>query len=305
MSNPHSPAKRRSTRFQTWVWWLSLAYLAGLVVLFLIERFAAERTWWTLLVTYVSQRPLVYPLLLLLVLSLVARTWRAALVNVLAGILFLYAFAGVAGPHLPRTVPSGPRLRVMTLNADYFHLLDAEQVASFAAEQHLNLICLQEASPLRYGHLASDILRRLPGWQVVVQGQLSVLTRLPVHGWQFRPYTAGPRGALAVRLTVAGKPMTVVTTHFSTAYPQDKDRRNLATLAQHTEEAAALRAIEARELLTFVGQQQTPVLVAGDFEYAAAGTAVSRTGAAAHGFLCRGRLRDRLLLPIRSAPLSY
>ncbi len=72
-------------------------------------------------------------------------------------------------------------------------------------------------------------------------------------------------GALAVRLTVSGKPVTIVTTHFSTAYPEDRDRRNLAALAEHTQEAAALRANEARELLTFVGQQERTVLVAGDF----------------------------------------
>ncbi len=194
MDTAQAANRKRPTRFQTWVWWLSVVYLVGVLALFFVERFVAERSWWTLLVTYVSQRPLVYPLLLLLVLALASRAWRAVAVNALALLLFLYAFAGVVFPHLPRTVPPGPRVRVMTLNADYFHLLESEQLASLAADYQLDVICLQEASPLRYGNRASEVLRRLPGWGMVGRGQLAVFTRDPVRGWQYRPYPGVPWG---------------------------------------------------------------------------------------------------------------
>ncbi len=257
---------RRIIRRTTWR--LSLLYLIGLLLLYVVEATVAERWWPTLLLTYVVQYPLLLPAAALLLVSLLVWESRAVMVNLLALLLLAFAFLGVAPPHWPSAAPAGARLRVMTLNAAYLKQLTPGDLAGLAAEHHLDLICLQEASGLRYRDTAGEFLRELPGWRLVAEGQLPVLTRLPVRGWQVHPYTKGRRVAVAVQVEVEKQVVTVVNTHFSSVYPPNRFRQDWRKLAAYVQEMAAVRETEAEELLALVQARQAksePVLVMGDF----------------------------------------
>jgi len=265
MSVPASKTRSPGRTLRAWIWRLSVAYFLLLVLLYLVEAVVAERWWVALLLTYVSQRPLVYPLCMLLLASLVTRGWRAVGVNVLGAALVLFGFLGFALPHVSRPTPQGQVVRVMTLNAAYFHRMRAQDLSQLAARYQLDLICLQEASPMRYGSLAHDVLHGLPGWRVMIEGQLAVLSRYPLKDWAARTYSSGGRTALALQLDADGTRLTVITTHFSTAYPPNGLRQDWRALAEYLDSVSAAREDEVRELLAFAKDQEGPVLIAGDF----------------------------------------
>ena len=85
-------------RARLWLLRLSLIYLGLLVLLYVVEETIAERSWVTLLMTYVFQDPLLAPALVLLFASLLLRHWRATAANVVAVIFVLVGFMGIAHP---------------------------------------------------------------------------------------------------------------------------------------------------------------------------------------------------------------
>lgn len=78
----------------------------------------------------------------------------------------------------------------------------------------------------------------------------AILTRLPVleHDWKRLEPLDDHRTAVRARLDFHGRAIDVVNTHF-----------------HHTAEGGAIRARQAADLLAWIGQGETPLIVMGDF----------------------------------------
>ncbi len=262
----HRPRRPRA-RLARWLWRLSLAYLAALVLLYLVEALLAERTWPTLLLTYVCQYPFFFPSIMLLPASLLLRHRRSLAVSVAALALVCFGLIGLAVPRWRGTSPPGATVRVMTLNSAYCHDLEPSDLARLVAQHHLDVVSLQESS-LGDSALARQFLAVLPGWRVVTEDQLSVLSRLPVRSRRVHRYTDGDRAALLVQLELGKTPFTIISTHFTTAYPPRRLRSDWRALGLNLNRHNTIRRHQTDELLDLVRERHAlgePVLVTGDF----------------------------------------
>ena len=263
MTNPPASDSRRSLR--TWVWRLSLAYLVFLLVFFLLSA-VAERWWVTLLLTYVSRVPLVYPI--------VAPSYSPCAPATGVPRRALECRRPESSSSTPLPASSG-RTCLVPCPPDRGCAADPQRGTTSspsAPGPTPTRLSLPPRSDLPAGDLAVSLrhprLRCAPHSPRMERrgpGGSNRLFALPVRCLAISPLYRDRRGAMAVRLEVEGHPLTVVTTHSTTAYPPT-DCGAIGESWRSTWTIAA-RCVPAKwtNCLAFANSQPGPILITGDF----------------------------------------
>jgi vancomycin resistance protein VanJ len=266
------PGRQRPTRHQGLVR-LSLLNLAGLLLLWGLERFVGERYWLTALLVYVPQAPFVAPALLLALVALARHHGRALALNLAAlaaaAVLLLHValpLSGLGG-RLRTAAGSEIPLRVLTFNVEHGEA-GAPAIARAIRAAHPDLFCLQEAiQGVESPDPTPALSRAFAGWHSVRRGELFVAARFPIRA--VRPLRLGPdsgyRSMLEVELRVGGRPVTLYVVHFSTAIHPETLMHHQGSLAGYLDRTAAVRLVQAQTVARYAASRRGAVLIAGDF----------------------------------------
>ncbi|MDH7569199.1 MAG: endonuclease/exonuclease/phosphatase family protein [Armatimonadota bacterium] len=244
---------------------LAAANLAALVVLWGLEQSAGELWCFTTLLTYAPQHPFGIPSAGLLAWSAARRDGRSFLLAAAAACFFLLALMGLRVPlRVPRGA-EGVQLRVMTFNIR--SAWDGlEGVVAAIRDVDPDILCLQEADiwSATLPHL--EVLpRRLPGYHNAAAESLQVLSRYPITAHKlYTPTPEANRALLEVTLNVDGRPLSVLTAHFTTAARLHSLSRPGGSLCAHLRETSRLRAPQAETAAEIARRMKPPSLFAGD-----------------------------------------
>lgn len=239
---------------------LSAVNLVALALLFVIENLIGERHWFTTLVTYAPQQPLVAPTLFLLLWSLLARDLIGISRNVAAlGVCLLLngvCLGLFAAPRGDRLLP-----RVLTWNIHH----GSGNFAAVAAEIRRlepDIVCLQEVYPYDLSRLRPH----LPEYRFVGAGDAVIGTRHMLRGYTVRRYgipMATSRLLLRATIRLGDQDVTVLCTHFATAAHGSNLRRR--GIRDHLRNTADARQKQVDILLAEVERIEGPRIVCGDF----------------------------------------
>lgn len=231
-----------------------VAVLAGLFA----ERFIAERTGPTILLTYAPQAPwLLVPAAGFLA-SAAARRPRLVLANAVLAVVVTF---GLLGFNIPHRAPSDtPDLTVVTWNIRG-RLADVDAIARHLAAFNADVIVLQEASDISLdGHL--------PEYRQASGGDILILSRLPMesHG----EVILGDhrfRNGLWVSISCKGRPIDVLGVHLSVLATEGslRPRQSLGPRRAYLHQTAAARQAQAEGILRWARTRDNPIIIAGDF----------------------------------------
>jgi len=254
--------KQQTKQRQDWLNIISIINLAALLLLIFCETVVAEHTWFTTLLTYMPQHPFILPALLLLIIALIKRRWRLALVNGLAAACSLFVLLGFSIPK-PTLFARGHPVRVMTLNLHHLSVGTDAAMALIEREQP-DVLCLQEVNQSHTDPVAR-IARRLPDWQVTRTHEVAIFSRFPIRERHVHPVPNTGRAMLETVLDIHGKQFAVLNIHMSTAStPQSMFTRGTSRRA-HLRLTAAIRGQQVRQMLAIAEQSPYPMIIAGDF----------------------------------------
>jgi vancomycin resistance protein VanJ len=252
-------------RRQASLGWLSPWWpLLFLLLVWVGERFMGERWWVTTWALYLPQPLFLIPSLGLTLLALLLRRWEAVAghaVVALVGVALLFG----AAYRLPLARRRGD-VRVMTWNVMVLHG-DSRQVLATVRSEAPDVLLLQEVNPRPREDPVAWLQRRLPGWQAARGGDVAILSPHPVGPG--RTTTLGPQGstreAVSAPVRVRGRTVNVIVTHFHTALPRPLREEIWKHPRGHMRIAAAVRMEQTDNLLRVVKQDETPLIVGGDF----------------------------------------
>lgn len=251
---------------RTWaVVLLNLAYLLALLTLSLTNAAGPEGWWLGSLNLYLPQWLWALPILVLgpLTWALARRlTWvpLAALVWVFGPIMGLCWHGGwPARPDGPILGAASGHLRVMTYNVKWGRR-DADAVIRDIAAFHPDLIQMQDSGGVAEGTIG----RALTGWNVQVDGQYLVASRLPLSPLQAYDisYPGSQHHCVRYTLRVSGAEIAVYNVHLLSPREGLISVRHRQTGGM--EGNAEQRQFEAGRLAKLVGAETGPTLVTGD-----------------------------------------
>ncbi len=217
--------------------------------------------------------------LALLVWWLVRRRWFVALLP-LAGLV-----AGAPGigelVRMPRfgACPEGD-LRVATLNVHGFQQgqtrgTAAREIAAMLGQERVDIACLQEVivDPEHpFEALAARFSADYPYY--VRREEQAVFSRYPIDSSEYVRFAGGNQSCMRIDVSVGGRPLRVISTHFQTSGVPEAARRfrknygrrlPLDSLCRVLETNAALRAGQSLIVRRMAADAAGAVVVAGDF----------------------------------------
>lgn len=255
------------------LWRLSIWNAIFLGVLWLIERFVAEKTAVTTFITYIPQHGLGLANGCLLLWAMWRKEPKTGALNLAALGFFVFAFLGFNVPSrawtarmsthaaapskLSREIP----LRVMTYNVLRGQAGIKGLIATIQAARP-DVLCLQESDA--WGGLGPipsvEIARHLPGRHLARQGELAIVSRFPIVS--SRAHTLrGATGVQEVVLKIGGRDVSIFNTHFSVRIGADVARRSISM----TPQAARTREMQLNNLLQATKTARAPFIITGDF----------------------------------------
>lgn len=244
----------------------SIANLIGLVLLWPVEAFIAERHWLTVLITYMPQHLFCLPAVLLLAASLLKRDRRMLAANGAALAFFAFALLGFNIPLGAKPAASSLRVRVMSYNI-HQGSRGMRNVANVVERHHPDILCLQEVNSWgEWGDPVSKLQQLMPGWHVARDGGLAVLSRHPITHSRVHYLGLGTgRAVFEAGVLVGGRRLTVLNTHFVVAAGAESLSRHRGTLRGYLRGTGATRLAQKTRLLDVAGSAQGPVVITGDF----------------------------------------
>ncbi|MCI4066785.1 endonuclease/exonuclease/phosphatase family protein [Micromonospora sp. R77] len=274
-SRPGPAGRRVRVRVGRTVTALAGAWLAFVVA----HRLLSGRWWLWLAPELVPPVAFVGVPVLLLVLGLLARGFRArvALLAV-AGLLLGGDLAGL-NPAVLTTPPPAPpdALHLVSWNTTVWNATDDPDVFYRSLTgRHADIYLLQEYKPdddpARRDADLARLRREFPGYQVVLRGELVTVTRFPVVGVVALPADP-PAGSdwrtdywevksLRTDLLVRGRTVSVYNTHILVPLDLSSPLRELFYRRRH--EFFQRRETQYRALAADLDRNPNPVLVAGD-----------------------------------------
>ncbi|MDX1931080.1 MAG: endonuclease/exonuclease/phosphatase family protein [Capsulimonadales bacterium] len=279
------PAKRR--RPPVWLRFLTGLAALPLLLLTIANLVGPERWWFTSFNLYMPQWVWGIPLpLLLLLYALFAVRWIGvpiALILWVAGPLMGFTWGWPQSPP-----PDALRLRVMTYNVKWGER-DETRLAEEVIRHNPDLLLMQDSA----GVLQKKLGKALAGWNIRESGQYIAASRLPLSEleWIDISFPNSNHHATRGTVTVDGVPLAFITAHLlSPRYGLvSVRRREIDGLKRNTES----RLIEAERLAERIGQENGPVIVAGDFN------------APQQGLVCRTIERAGVRDAFRAAGFGY
>lgn len=245
---------------------ITVANLAFLLLLWLVETYVAERHWLTTLITYSPQHWAGLPLLVLLPWALIRRSWRAVGLNVLALCVFMFALLGFRVHGLPSRTDGQP-VRVMTWNIHHSSR-GVDAIVRAVEAGRPDIVCIQEAND---GNWKSDVLPELRkafrGWHCWGFREVATFSRHPIvekdlH--RLMPETG--RVVLETVVDVGGQRLTIYNVHLNVAIEgrslSKSGWRGIPNYLRHT---ADVRLDQVRDLKEIVSAAKGGAVIAGDF----------------------------------------
>jgi vancomycin resistance protein VanJ len=167
-----------------WTKWLrrlvtvcAWAYPATVLLALLLLRFSGERWWVTAVALYVPRKFFAIPLLPIVLALLLQRRFRLLAAPVVAGFLVLFPLMGLVLPGWRRAAPDGPRLRVLSINADSAN--EGASVLLAAVDRYApDVVMMQEISLSPSHPLLRGLSLRYP--TVHASSQFIVASRFPL-----------------------------------------------------------------------------------------------------------------------------
>ena len=231
---------------------LSVANIALVVGVILLERFPGERWWPTLLLIYLPQLILTIPSILLAAYFLKRKQWLQTALAIAALLVALTMLVGMPLPHAQSQKRA--QLRIVSWNVHFGH--GGPAVAELARKTWPDIICLQEANPWAEKDL--DKLLSLPifrGWHSKTCGELVILSRFPLK------WLRTTHSALWVSADLGGQKIVIVNAHFAQPYkPFFSPISNLPDIYS----IERFRRLQMRQIIENLPTDK-PVVVCGDF----------------------------------------
>lgn len=261
---PPDPPVPARPAFHLRLWSLLFAALA--LAWGLLARRWSETWWW---LSLLDQLPATLLLPVPLGLAFIAARRRKAgwvVWNLTAALLFAVYQGGALLPRAER-LPDGAPLTLLTLNTEFASAPPAA-LAALVAHERADIVTLQEGLDHAGRAQPYEAALRLafPGWTVLRHDELLTLTRLPLLGSRTVTFPQTPHSVLLARLRAAGQEVTVVNTHLPTIglWPGASDRALGRTLPQRIEHQLAARREFPGVMARLLGQEDGPLLLAGD-----------------------------------------
>ncbi len=261
---------------------------------FLVAHVALTGRWWVW--TTVEAMPpvtlVVVPALLLVVAPLARPVRRPLCLSLLVLLLAGVSLAGFNPGALLAGRPTSSGLKIVAWNTDRWHMEeDQRRFFGYLRAQRADVYLLQEYlywqdGPVRVDDV-SKLQAALPGYQVVAEGELVIITRLPVV--MTHPRRVGSAGtdwywrgskAQRVDLRVDGQVLSIYNVHNHVPFRFERSpfSRSFYSFVreQHARQQAELKALRAD-----VAGNPYPILVIGDFNSPWMGT-LRHPGAGLH-----------------------
>ena len=267
--DPSPPARGRLWRaLRRLVAVSCVGYLVLVVALWLTLRLAADR-WWVATVVMFSPRWVWgLPLAVLFPLALVTRRPRSILLTLVTAAVWAGPVMGLCVPWRRVLAPDeGPRLRVLTCNADGSRL-DPRAFDALVKEWSPDVVVLQS---LASSH--RELFLDRPGWRFVRQSELSLAVResivvSDVTRIEDEDTGGGIAGAVAAvyRLQTSSGPVALANVHLATPRQALEAVIRLDPDAgERTRRNVASRRRQFEALARWARVQREPVILAGDF----------------------------------------
>ncbi len=212
------------------------------------------------------QHPFIIPSLILFVAALACKNKIAALLNIFSFILFLFFIMGFE-INIPFGQSSaGTKVRVLTYNIHRSQGGSA-RIANTIASARPDIICLQEANPLRGVKDAKEEIDKLyPGWHRVDYYELTTISRYPIIGEKVIMIEPGTgRNVLVTTHQLPECRLTVINTHFSTSTDGRSIRNMRGSFRSYMRNTANVRAEQMKNILRIAKSIKGPMIIAGDF----------------------------------------
>lgn len=237
----------------------------GMIVAWLLGRLLGlSQRWWFDLLNY----PALYlftPLIILLPLALLSR-WRRLAIALLVPLgAFVWLFGGtfVPRPQEP-PAPGSQQIKALTLNKLWSNL-DRKRIVALIHQEQPDIVGMQEVTPYDMAAFRKALATDYP-YDVYFQPDEPGLVR---NSALFSRYPIkSALGAQAQRdadivaeLTMHGKPLQVIVTHFVRSNFLNYPRDNFKNFANY---AFKLRRNEAETLMQHVAERKAPMLILCD-----------------------------------------
>jgi endonuclease/exonuclease/phosphatase (EEP) superfamily protein YafD len=234
-----------------------LCYLLSVVFMWLLLRYAGDRSWVGAVITFSPRWIWLVPAPPLL--FAIPRYNRRSVLNLLCAV-FVAVFP-VMGFHIPwrvanSAIDSGPSIRVMTCNVHGLGLhpdLLAESIAALKPD----IVLLQEWTPPYDAPIFAGA-----GWTFVTNGEMCLASRFPVQPYGEIEDTASVR--YTVKTPIGN--ISVINVHFASPhFPLRDTVLGMRSGRIDLQDNIALRQRESRSISDVVRAMNGPVIVAGDF----------------------------------------
>jgi vancomycin resistance protein VanJ len=228
-------------------WPIFLNTLALIALWFWTERYG-EHHWLATILAYIPQHLYSLPTIVLLIWAIRNQNPLGAMANLIVLVGFLITYMGF---NIPKSTPSSskPTLRFVTYNLHQ----DNRAIATLKRLQP-DIAVLQESRDVN--KLLTELRAAFPGFSIQHKGELTIISRFPIQSVQTHHLPRTVRLPLDVTLDVHGQAVRVVNLHF----PFADFRGPFTNKSNHS---GLSRWDQTRLLLEL--DQQTPVLIAGDF----------------------------------------
>ncbi len=251
------------------LFWVSAAYLIGLLALCCLLKFVGERNWILGSLLYLPAGIALVPYVLLTPICLLLRK-RVCWLHLLA-VLLLFCF--FHRPHFSSRKTSQRTIRVVTNNVGQRH---PQSMLPFINAQSPDIIAFQEASNRQ------PLLRaQFPDKFVAVHDEFAVVSRWPIKHVGYVPGVFSHYGYAAVwfELERDGKPLMVYNVHLPTPRRDFNKLRGpgfraslvraggifSSSVRAEYKTAMESRVEAARKLINILKQEKRPMLIMGDF----------------------------------------
>jgi vancomycin resistance protein VanJ len=244
---------------------LTAANLVGVLLVYLLAEYVAERTWVTTLLAYAPPILFALPTVPLLLVALYRQRQAELIFSAAAALFCWFVLLGFHAPVLP--APVGPRLRVLTFNIAH-GANGAGRIASVVRRYHPDVICFEEVNAFQ-GHAdpLPALRDALSDYRFVRGGEVAVATRLPVRSVATHPLITGGANRVAVEtaVEVKGQTVTVLGVHLATSATPESLSEHRGSLPAYLHRTAAVRQAQVVRLEEVASRINTPLVTCGDF----------------------------------------
>jgi endonuclease/exonuclease/phosphatase family metal-dependent hydrolase len=250
---------------------ITIVNLIAMMAVVTLETIMPEHNGIGAILITVPQALLLLPSLLILLSAVVWRRWWIVVLNLfvlsIGGLLLLAPSYGSPDNVTPTDV------KVMTYNI-MMGKLDLNGIYKTIAQEHPDVVCLQEANLHRSDHfLPYHMKLRMPEYQIVYMGDMLIAARHKISEGRIIPLAGqgSVRQGMMVDININGHSLTVVNVHFIHARYDRMSQHPLLT-PQIARETCSLRVKQAETILQTISDSHSPLVLCGDMNSQPKGT---------------------------------